>query len=234
MNAAELIRTVPLGAVVAYSDGTPRPPERFTKKLAAWKTNNGVGMLTRKTAAEAYASSLHPYRAGFTLREGEYGTASTLCIVLNRSYDESSALDFTVESLPTGPVVVNASGDLVTPGDLARRTHRGDPALQSGDVEHPAGYGADAPSVLRPRATLALALPGVGLWAPFSTDAGRIALRTSDGAHVIFPGTFGAALTARLARLSDDAARAEVLLGLMAARLEHGQTIAPGSLGLDS
>ena len=35
---------IPLGTVVSVSDGTPRPPERFTKKLAAWKTTNFLGV----------------------------------------------------------------------------------------------------------------------------------------------------------------------------------------------
>ena len=35
---------IPLGTVVSVSDGTPRPPERFTKKLDAWKTKNFLGV----------------------------------------------------------------------------------------------------------------------------------------------------------------------------------------------
>lgn len=34
----------PIGATVEFSDGTPRPPERFNKKLSAWKNKNGSGV----------------------------------------------------------------------------------------------------------------------------------------------------------------------------------------------
>lgn len=232
MNAAELIRTAPLGAVVAFSDGTPRPPERFTKKLAAWKLNNGQGVLTAKTAASVYATTLHPYRASFTLREGEYGTASTICLIVNRVHDEASALDYVVIEQPCGPVRVDASGALVSASQIAERLRKGYADPQPGETEHPAGYGAGQPSPVRPGATVAAEYPGVTLWAPYTTATDRIAVRAQDGAHVLFPGTFGAALTARLDALSDDAARGEVLRGLMAVRLDQGQKIAPGSLGL--
>lgn len=33
-----------IGARVAYSDGTPRPPERFNKKLRDWQRRNGTAV----------------------------------------------------------------------------------------------------------------------------------------------------------------------------------------------
>ncbi len=36
----------PLGTQVRVSDGTARPPERFNKKLQAWKHNNYEGVVT--------------------------------------------------------------------------------------------------------------------------------------------------------------------------------------------
>ncbi len=42
MSASLIFDIVPLGSLVAYSDGQPKPPARFTKKLAAWKSRNGV------------------------------------------------------------------------------------------------------------------------------------------------------------------------------------------------
>src|SRR3546814_9870515 len=48
---SDLIRTAPLGALLRYSDGQPRPPVRFNKKLAAWERTNGVGRLIKKTPA---------------------------------------------------------------------------------------------------------------------------------------------------------------------------------------
>ncbi|RNJ41439.1 hypothetical protein B5V01_00005 [Mesorhizobium erdmanii] len=37
MSAQLIYDLVPLGSIVNYSDGSPRPPERHRKKLAAWE-----------------------------------------------------------------------------------------------------------------------------------------------------------------------------------------------------
>jgi len=41
----------PLGALIRYSDGSPRPPGRFGKERAAWERRNGLGRLVRKEPA---------------------------------------------------------------------------------------------------------------------------------------------------------------------------------------
>ncbi len=48
MSATTIIDTAPLGALIRYTDGSPKPPARFTKKLAAWERSNGVGRLVKK------------------------------------------------------------------------------------------------------------------------------------------------------------------------------------------
>lgn len=47
MNAKELFDLAPLGAFVKFSDGTPRPPDRFKRKLRSWVNNNNWGYFTR-------------------------------------------------------------------------------------------------------------------------------------------------------------------------------------------
>jgi len=47
MSANTIIDQAPLGALIRYTDGSPKPPARFTKKLAAWERSNGVGRLER-------------------------------------------------------------------------------------------------------------------------------------------------------------------------------------------
>ena len=37
MSANTIIDQAPLGALIRYTDGSPKPPARFTKKLAAWE-----------------------------------------------------------------------------------------------------------------------------------------------------------------------------------------------------
>ena len=48
MSASTIIDTAPLGALIRYTDGSPKPPARFTKKLAAWERSNGVGRLVKR------------------------------------------------------------------------------------------------------------------------------------------------------------------------------------------
>ncbi|MDO9306313.1 MAG: hypothetical protein Q7T75_00405, partial [Mesorhizobium sp.] len=48
MLAHTIFERAPLGAIVAWSDGTPRPPARHRRKLDAWITSNSQGRLIRK------------------------------------------------------------------------------------------------------------------------------------------------------------------------------------------
>ena len=68
---ASLIFDAPLGSLVAYSDNQPKPPARFTKKLAAWKSRNGVGRLIRKEPARERPTYTSP--PSLTLHEGDFG-----------------------------------------------------------------------------------------------------------------------------------------------------------------
>ena len=43
MSAQYIYDTAPLGSLIRYSNGEPRPPERFRRKLAAWNNDNGTG-----------------------------------------------------------------------------------------------------------------------------------------------------------------------------------------------
>ena len=49
-----MISTDDIGKRVLVSDGTPRPPERFNRKLADWKHRNYVGKLTAINPANEY------------------------------------------------------------------------------------------------------------------------------------------------------------------------------------
>src|SRR3989338_301368 len=68
MSAITIIDTAPLGALIRYTDGSPKPPARFTKKLAAWERSNGVGRLVKKEPPRVYPTWTAP--ASFTLHEG--------------------------------------------------------------------------------------------------------------------------------------------------------------------
>ena len=72
MSATTIIDTAPLGALIRYTDGSPKPPARFTKKLAAWERSNGVGRLVKKEPPRVYPTWTAP--ASFTLHEGNFAS----------------------------------------------------------------------------------------------------------------------------------------------------------------
>ncbi len=73
MSAHTIIDNAPLGSIVTWSDGTPQPPARFNKKLAAWRTNNSTGRLVRKQGERGVGNIPRP--ACFTLHEADYGSS---------------------------------------------------------------------------------------------------------------------------------------------------------------
>ena len=50
----QVYETARLGDMIRYFDGTPRPPDRFTKKLRAWEKNNSGGYLISKDSTPYY------------------------------------------------------------------------------------------------------------------------------------------------------------------------------------
>lgn len=98
MSASLIFDIVPLGSLVAYSDGQPKPPARFTKKLAAWRSRNGVGRLVRKTPGRERPTYLAP--PSFTLHEGDFGGNGIILITVMRSYGIDSDLSFRVIERP--------------------------------------------------------------------------------------------------------------------------------------
>jgi len=111
MSALSIIEDAPIGATIAWSDGTPRPPERHRKKLSAWKTNNSQGRLIRKQGERGIgAVSL---AACFTLHEGDHGANGVIVIRVHRTFSVDSALRFTVveRPLPGSVRVFDRAGD---------------------------------------------------------------------------------------------------------------------------
>lgn len=215
LTALDILKTAPLGAYIAFSDGTPRPPERFNKKLSAWKNRNGGGILTEKTPGTVMVTSDHVGRASFALRIGEYGTASTIAVILNVHFDDQSDLQFEIKSTPTGTVRINQYGALIPPQDIANRALRGYADPQPGETDQPAGYGAGYPSPIAPDDQTYLTLPGVTAYLRHprllaEESASLIAVR-DDGYHVTFPRRFCSATVAKLDTLSDDDKRALLL-----------------------
>lgn len=98
MTASLIFDIAPLGSLVAYSDGAPKPPARFTKKLAAWERRNGVGRLVRKEPARERPTYSSP--PCFTLREGDFSSGNIVIITVTRTYTIDSDLRFRVVERP--------------------------------------------------------------------------------------------------------------------------------------
>ena len=98
MSAQHIFDAAPLGALVRYSDGTPRPPARFTRKLSAWERNNGIGQLIKKAPGVQRPTYAMP--AGFTLHHGDFGSGGVIVLVVTFSYLVTSPLLFDVVEVP--------------------------------------------------------------------------------------------------------------------------------------
>ena len=98
MSASTIIDTAPLGALIRYTDGSPKPPARFTKKLAAWERSNGVGRLVKKEPPRAYPTWTAP--ASFTLHGGNFSSGGVILVPILRSHSADSLLLFEVAEEP--------------------------------------------------------------------------------------------------------------------------------------
>jgi len=111
MSAHTIFDNAPIGSVIAWSDGTPQPPVRFNKKLAAWRTSNSRGRLIRKQGARGVGTI--SLSASFTLHEADYGASGVIAIRVHRTFSLESRLHFTIVERPAvGSVrVFDRAGD---------------------------------------------------------------------------------------------------------------------------
>jgi hypothetical protein len=117
MPAKAIFSDAPIGATIAWSDGTPRPPERHRNKLSAWKGNNSQGRLIARQAERMVGSVTLP--ASFTLHEADFGASGVTVLRVNRTFSVGSALTFTILECPA-PSSVRIFD---RPGDGAELVH---------------------------------------------------------------------------------------------------------------
>lgn len=113
MSAQFIFDHAPLGAIVRYSDGSPKPPARFRRKLAAWENHNNGGRLIRKQAAARVGNTVLP--ASFTLHKGDYGANGVIVLRVQQSFSVDSKLSFVV----TGRPAIGTVRVLDRPGESA-------------------------------------------------------------------------------------------------------------------
>ncbi|MCW8060828.1 hypothetical protein [Agrobacterium tumefaciens] len=87
-----------LGSLVRYFDNSPKPPARFTKKLATWERRNGVGRLVRKEPARERPTYSSP--PCFTLHEGNFASNGVILITVMRTHSLNSDLSFEIVERP--------------------------------------------------------------------------------------------------------------------------------------
>lgn len=98
MSAHIIHDTAPLGALVRYTDHSPKPPARFTKKLATWERRNGVGRLVKKEPARERPTYSSP--ASITLHEGNFASAGVILVTVMRTHSVDSDLSFEIVERP--------------------------------------------------------------------------------------------------------------------------------------
>jgi len=111
MTAQRIFDLAPIGSIVAWSDGTPRPSERHTKKLDVWRNNNARGRLIAKQAERRLGIVVIP--AGFTLHETDLASGGVTIMKVFRTFSVASNLCFElVERPPVGSVrIFDRPGD---------------------------------------------------------------------------------------------------------------------------
>lgn len=97
--SAHLAFLAPIGAILKWSDGMPRPPERHRKKLSAWKTNNSSGRLIRKQTEWSTGNIILP--ANITLHEGDHGGGGVITIRIHRTFSVETNRMFSVVERPS-------------------------------------------------------------------------------------------------------------------------------------
>lgn len=97
--SAQHIFDAPLGSLIAFSNGEPRPPERFRRKLALWEQCNGTGRLTERSPASGNSP------ASFALHLRDYGSQGVIVMKVRRIYTLDSALHFEIVETPRSGMV---------------------------------------------------------------------------------------------------------------------------------
>ena len=98
MSAQLIFDTAPLGALIRFSDGKPKPLSRFARKFASWEEKNGIGRLVRKETAVALGN--HITSASITLHHGNFASGDVVVLMTYLTYGLSSELIFEIVERP--------------------------------------------------------------------------------------------------------------------------------------
>ena len=96
LTAKDLHTLAPLGAYVAYSDGKPKPPQRFNKKLKEWDRSNSWGYFIKAGRGDPTKSY---HRPGFALQQ-DHGH-----FIINTHFGLEGDLSYEVTMPPAGAIL---------------------------------------------------------------------------------------------------------------------------------
>lgn len=132
MSPIDIYCHAPLGARIRFSNGEARPPDRFTRKVAAWENDNGTGMLVEfSPGRESSTYSLPPT---FCLHLATYSSGGVPILVVRRIYSIASKLDFEIVERPRPGMarVLTVIGE----GDELQHLAADEPAARTWLAEH--------------------------------------------------------------------------------------------------
>ncbi|SCX22832.1 hypothetical protein DSM25558_3229 [Agrobacterium sp. DSM 25558] len=115
--SAHIALGAPIGSIIGWSDGRPRPPERHRKKLSAWRTNNSSGRLIRNQDERTVGN--HTMPPCFTLHEADYGAGGVIAIRVHRTFSLDTSLTFAI----IGPPAMGSFRVFDRAGDHAELVH---------------------------------------------------------------------------------------------------------------
>ena len=98
MSVKVIYDRAPLGALIRFSNGQPKPPAGLTRKVAAWERVNGVGRLIRKSPPLISGAYVSP--GTITLHEGDFASNGVVVLIVHRTHDLDSDLCFEVIGVP--------------------------------------------------------------------------------------------------------------------------------------
>lgn len=98
MSATDIFDNAPLGSIIGYSNGQPKPPARFVNKLRKWESDNGSGMLIRGEPAVQRPTWISP--ASFTLHVANYSSGGVLVLTVQHTHCVTSSLEFSLLKRP--------------------------------------------------------------------------------------------------------------------------------------
>ena len=88
----------PIGAIIRFRDGTPRPPADRPDDLKVWALFNGIGRLAKKDPSP-YLSPL-PHPVSITLRTAEFGATPAAGVTISLAESTHPGLSFEIIELP--------------------------------------------------------------------------------------------------------------------------------------